>query len=90
MKQRECRSLIYSARFCFNDPVLDLITHSEPVPATNRVRLKDEFDMSCKGSAIDFGWPTLFEGDRDILCSNVNCWIPMRNTHDGGDNFHPG
>ncbi len=88
-----CRSasagtLVDPAALRFDDPVLDLVAHAEPVTATDRVRLHHELDRRVEVPPVDGDRPALLEPDRHVLGRDLDVGVPVGDTHDRRDDLH--
>src|SRR5690606_42076031 len=63
-----------------DDSVLDLVAHSEPVPAADPIALDEQLEQRAEARAVDGHGDPRRELDRDLLGDDVDARLPVRDS----------
>jgi len=77
-----------AAALRFDDAILDLIAHAEPVPAADRVGFEKHVERGRERRAIERDRMALLEADTDRLTRHRHVVFPERHAHDRLDDGH--
>ena len=81
VQKRHTRSLINTAALSFDNPVFDLVAHTEAVATTNFISERQYFKRRLQLLSVNCNRSALLKTDADLLGLDSNALIPELNSH---------